>query len=76
MTFDEVDIENDEQANDLFTRYAIDTVYASFAAADNRVRQYTQLLQILQRERDDWAMKIEKARSVMPEYRPVGWLTC
>lgn len=76
MSFDEVDIEEDDQANELFTRYAIDTVYASFAAADNRVRQYTQLLQILQRERDDWAMKIEKARNVMPEYRPVGWLTC
>lgn len=76
MSFDEVDIEEDDQANELFTRYAIDTVYASFAAADNRVRQYTQLLQILQRERDDWAMKIEKACNVMPEYRPVGWLTC
>ncbi|KAG2749339.1 hypothetical protein P692DRAFT_20778631 [Suillus brevipes Sb2] len=76
MTFDEVDIEDDEHANELFTRYTIDTVYASYAAALNRVRQYTQLLQILQREADDWASKVEKAKHVMPEYTPVGWLTC
>ncbi|KAG1774497.1 hypothetical protein EV702DRAFT_1240731 [Suillus placidus] len=36
MTLDEVDIEEDEQANELFTRYTIDTVYASLAAAENR----------------------------------------
>lgn len=76
MTLDEVDIEDDEQANELFTRYTIDTVYASYAAAQNRVRQYTQLLQILQREVDDWASKVEKAKHVMPGYMPVGWLTC
>ncbi|KAG2739891.1 hypothetical protein P692DRAFT_20342071 [Suillus brevipes Sb2] len=76
MTFDEVDIEEDEHANELFTRYTIDTVYASYAAAQNRLRQYTQLLQILQREVDDWASKVEKAKHVMPEYMPVGWLTC
>ncbi|KAG2738249.1 hypothetical protein P692DRAFT_20882841 [Suillus brevipes Sb2] len=70
MTFDEVDIEEDDNANELFTRYTIDTVYASYAAAQNRVRQYTQLLHILQREADDWASKIEKAKNVMPEYRP------
>jgi len=76
MSLDEVDIEEDDQANELFTRYTIDTVYASFAAAENRVRQYTQLLHILRWERDDWALKIEKAHNVMLEYRPVGWLTC
>ncbi|KAG2109000.1 uncharacterized protein F5147DRAFT_773336 [Suillus discolor] len=48
IMLDEVDIQDDEHANELFTRYTIDTVYASYAAAQNRVRQYTQLLQILQ----------------------------
>lgn len=67
---------SDEQANELFTRYTIDTFYASYATAQNRVRQYTQLLQILQREVDDWASKVEKAKHVMPGYMPVGWLTC
>ncbi|KAG2745116.1 hypothetical protein P692DRAFT_20877396 [Suillus brevipes Sb2] len=66
MTFDEVEIEEEDHANELFTRYTIDTVYASHAAAQKRVRQYTQLLHILQREVDDWASKIEKANHVMP----------
>jgi len=47
MSLDEVNIEVDDQANELFTRYTIDTVYASFAAAENQVCQYTQLLHIL-----------------------------
>lgn len=76
ISLDEVDIEEDDHANELFTRYTIDMVYASYAAAQNRVRQYTQLLHILQREADDWASKIEKANNVMPDYKPVGWLTC
>ncbi|KAG0692349.1 hypothetical protein DFH29DRAFT_1008803 [Suillus ampliporus] len=37
MTLDEVDIEEDEQANELFTRHTIDTVYASYAAVRNQV---------------------------------------
>jgi hypothetical protein len=76
MTFDEVEIEEEDHANELFTRYTIDTVYASHAAAQKRVRQYTQLLHILQREVDDWASKIEKANHVMPGYKPVDCLTC
>ncbi|KAG2757576.1 hypothetical protein P692DRAFT_20711625 [Suillus brevipes Sb2] len=76
MTLDEIDIEADEEQTEIFTRYTIDAVCASHAAARNRVRQYTQLAKIYQREADDWAVKLEKAGYVMPDYKPVWWTSC
>lgn len=68
------DIEpNDEDQDKLFTQYTINTVYASYAAAQHRLRQYSQLMTLLQREVDEWAAKVEKASDIMPEYKPV-WL--
>jgi hypothetical protein len=76
MTLDEIDIPADEEQTEIFTRYTIDAVCASYAAARNRVRQYTQLAKIYQREADDWAIKLEKAEYVMPDYKPVWWTAC
>jgi hypothetical protein len=46
-------IEPDEDDQDLlFIQLSVDTVYASYAAAHNRVRQYTQLLTLLKRDEE------------------------
>ncbi|KAG1801444.1 uncharacterized protein HD556DRAFT_1438471 [Suillus plorans] len=72
MSLDDIDL-GDEAQDKLFTQYTINTVYASYSAAQHRVRQYTHLLELLQREVDEWAMKVEKASHIMPDYKPV-WL--
>jgi hypothetical protein len=76
MTLDEIDIQGAEELTQIFTRHTIDAVYASYAAAQHRVRQYTQLAKIYQREADDWAVKIEKAAHMMPDYKPVWGTLC
>ncbi|KAG1770766.1 hypothetical protein EDD22DRAFT_843114 [Suillus occidentalis] len=68
MALDGIDLDDDDQ-DLLFIQYSLDTVYASYAAAQNRVRQYTQLLTLLKREEDMWAERVEKAKYVLPEYR-------
>jgi len=68
MSLDVVNSEDDRQ-DLLFAQLSVDTVYASYAAAQNRVRQYTQLLALLKREEELWAQKVEKARLVLPEYK-------
>jgi hypothetical protein len=72
MELDGIDLAEDEEDR-LFTQLSVDTVYASYAAAQNRVRQYTQLLMLLKREEDLWAQRVEKARDVLPEYKS-RWL--
>lgn len=72
MSLDDIDL-GDEAQDRLFTQYTINTVYASYSAAQHRVRQYTHLLELLRREVDEWAMKVEKASHIMPDYKPV-WL--
>ncbi|KAG2739246.1 hypothetical protein P692DRAFT_20756384, partial [Suillus brevipes Sb2] len=68
-------IEPDEDDQDLlFIQLSVDTVYASYAAAHNRVRQYTQLLTLLKHaslysEENLWAERVEKAKYVLPEYK-------
>jgi hypothetical protein len=76
MTLDEIDIEEDDEQTELFTWYTIDAVCASYVAARNRARQYTQLAKIYQREADNWAVKLEKAGHIMPDYKPVWWVAC
>lgn len=76
MTLDEIDIQGAEEQTQIFTRHTIDAVYASYATAQHRVRQYTQLAKIYQREADDWAVKIEKASHIMPDYTPAWGLLC
>ncbi|KAG2152591.1 uncharacterized protein EDB93DRAFT_1102922 [Suillus bovinus] len=71
MTLDEMDIQGAEEQTQIFTWHTIDAVYASYAAAQHRVCQYTQLAKIYQLEADDWAVKIEKANHLMPDYKPV-----
>ena len=46
MSLEEVDQEDDEEDRLFRVQYTIDTVYASYAAAEIRVRQYTQLLHL------------------------------
>jgi hypothetical protein len=70
MSLDGIAMSQDEQ-DMLFTQYTVDTVIASYVAAQHRVRQYTQLLKLLRREEDEWAEKILKARYVMPDYQPL-----
>ncbi|KAG1745576.1 hypothetical protein EDD22DRAFT_958490 [Suillus occidentalis] len=70
MTLD--GIEPDEDDEDLlFIQLSVDTVYASYAAAQNRVRQYTQLLTLLKCEEVLWAERVEKAKNVLPEYKSI-----
>ncbi|KAG1751986.1 hypothetical protein EDD22DRAFT_957688 [Suillus occidentalis] len=71
MSLDEVDTDPDH--NKQFLIYTINAVYASYAAAQHRVRQYSQLLTILKREEDEWAGKVEQASDMMPDYKPT-WL--
>jgi hypothetical protein len=68
MTLDGIEPDEDDQ-DLLFIQLSVDTVYASYAAAQNRVRQYTQLLTLLKREEDLWAERVEKAKYVLPEYK-------
>jgi hypothetical protein len=68
MELDGIDLEEDDHDR-AFTRLSLDTVYASHAAAHNRVLQYTKLLMLLKREEELWAERVEKARYVMPEYK-------
>ncbi|KAG2082313.1 hypothetical protein BD769DRAFT_1398487 [Suillus cothurnatus] len=69
MSLDDIESNEDEQDR-LFTEFTINTVYASYAAAQSRVRQYTQLLALLRREEDEWARKVEKASNILPDYKP------
>ncbi|KAG1896064.1 uncharacterized protein F5891DRAFT_1193506 [Suillus fuscotomentosus] len=61
MSLDRLDRDEDDQ-DQLFIQLSVDTVYASYVAARNRVQQYTQLLILLKREEDLWAQRVEKAR--------------
>lgn len=69
MSLDGIDIVNDEQ-DTLFAKYSVDTVYCSYFAARNRVRQYTQLLALLKREENAWLQRVEKAKYALPGYKP------
>ncbi|KAG1766257.1 CHAT domain-containing protein [Suillus occidentalis] len=69
MALDDIESNEDDQDR-LFTEYTINTVHASYAAAQSRVRQYTQLLALLRREEDEWARKVEKANNILPHYKP------
>ncbi|KAG1850823.1 hypothetical protein DFJ58DRAFT_842322 [Suillus subalutaceus] len=68
MDLDGIDLAEDDEDR-MFAQLSVDTVYASYAAAQNRVRQYTQLLMLLKREEELWAQRVEKARYVLPEYK-------
>ncbi|KAG1717532.1 uncharacterized protein EDB91DRAFT_1090887 [Suillus paluster] len=68
MSLDDVDIEEDDQ-NLLFTQYTIETVQASHLAAQTCVKQYAKLLQLLQREADEWGRRVEKASLVLPNFK-------
>ncbi|KAG1902235.1 uncharacterized protein F5891DRAFT_1186815 [Suillus fuscotomentosus] len=68
MALDRIDDDDDDQ-DLLFIQLSLDTVYASYAAAQNRVQQYTQLLTLLKCEEDLWAQRVEKAKYVLPEYQ-------
>jgi len=72
MELDGIDLEEDEHDR-MFIQLSVDTVYASHAAAHNRVIQYTKLLMLLKREEELWAQRVEKARLVLPEYKS-RWL--
>lgn len=69
MSLDGIDMEDDEQ-DALFAKYSVDTVYLSYLAAWNRVRQYTQLLALLKREETAWLQRVEKAKYAVPGYKP------
>jgi hypothetical protein len=69
MSLDGIDMEDDEQ-DVLFAKYSVDSVYLSYMAARNRVRQYTQLLTLLKREESAWLQRVEKAKYVVPGYKP------
>jgi hypothetical protein len=66
MDIDGIDTDDEDR---LFIQQCVETVFASYAAAQNRVRQYTQLLTLLKREEALWAERIEKAKYVLPEYK-------
>ncbi|KAG2746929.1 hypothetical protein P692DRAFT_20875615 [Suillus brevipes Sb2] len=69
MSLDGIDMEDDEQ-DALFAKYSVDTVYLSYLAARNQVRQYTQLLALLKREENAWLQRVEKAKYAVPGYKP------
>ncbi|KAG1759739.1 hypothetical protein EDD22DRAFT_849044 [Suillus occidentalis] len=68
MALDGIQMDEDDQ-DELFIQLSVDTVYASYAAAQNRVWQYTQLLELLKREEILWAERVEKAKYVLPDYK-------
>ncbi|KAG2085074.1 hypothetical protein BD769DRAFT_1397428 [Suillus cothurnatus] len=61
VALDGIEVEDDEQ--DVLLKFATDTVFANYIAAQQRVRQYTQFLIILRREEDAWAQRLEKVSS-------------
>ncbi|KAG1905075.1 uncharacterized protein F5891DRAFT_976635 [Suillus fuscotomentosus] len=69
MSLDDIELNEDDQDR-LFTEYTINTVHASYAAAQSRVQQYTQLLTLLRCKEDEWARKVEKAKNILPHYKP------
>lgn len=69
MALDGIETPADEQ-DALFTKLCIETVYSSYLAAQNRVRQYTQFLMLLKREEDAWAQRASRACCLMPDYKP------
>ncbi|KAG1893009.1 uncharacterized protein F5891DRAFT_1196979 [Suillus fuscotomentosus] len=69
MSVDGIKEQVDEQ--DILLARTIETVFANYAAAQDRVRQYTQFLTILKSEEDAWAERFQEASSVMPGYEPV-----
>lgn len=59
LSLDGIEIINNEQ-DDLFTMYSIDTVHSSYLAAKNRVRQYTQFVVLLKCSEEAWAQKLQE----------------
>jgi hypothetical protein len=60
LSLDGIDTNDDEQ-DQLFTMYSIDTVHCSYMAAQSRVRQYTQFVALLERIERAWADKVQEA---------------
>jgi hypothetical protein len=75
LSIDDVEVDANEQFNSIFTQCTVDTIFSSYATAQNRVHQQSQVLHMLQREADEWAQKAEKAIGLIPEYQPIGWLS-
>ncbi|KAG1770727.1 hypothetical protein EDD22DRAFT_43374 [Suillus occidentalis] len=59
LSLDGIEMINNEQ-DDLFAMYSIDTVYSSYLAAKSRVRQYTQFVVLLKRSEEAWAQKLQE----------------
>ncbi|KAG2757069.1 hypothetical protein P692DRAFT_20712704 [Suillus brevipes Sb2] len=59
LSLDGIEMINNEQ-DDLFTMYSIDTVHSSYLAAKSRVRQYTQFVVLLKRSEEAWAQKLQE----------------
>jgi hypothetical protein len=62
-------LEYDEE-DTLFIKQLIDAVYSNYLASQNRVRQYTNFLTMLEREEEAWAERFKRASSLMPDYKP------
>jgi hypothetical protein len=45
---------------DFLIQFTIEAIYAGHAAARRRVKQYTQLLRLLQREADEWLRRCHR----------------
>jgi hypothetical protein len=73
MTLDTMEVEDDEH-DTLFTKYSIETVYSSYVAATNRVRQYSKFVELLKRDEAAWKQRAERACCLLPDYKPKGWL--
>jgi len=72
LSIDNVEVDVNEQFDRAYSHYTIDTIFSSYAAAQNRVLQQSEVLHLLQREADEWAKKVQKAIDLMPEYQPSG----
>ncbi|KAG0699958.1 hypothetical protein DFH29DRAFT_1001514 [Suillus ampliporus] len=72
MALDGIKLKEDGE-DQLFTQRSIDMVYFSYTTAHNCVLQYTQLLMLLKRDENLWAQRVEKAKGVMPKYKPAWW---
>ncbi|KAG2109694.1 uncharacterized protein F5147DRAFT_652284 [Suillus discolor] len=70
VSLDEIEGQVDEQ--DVLLVNTVHTVFANYAAAQCRVRQYTHFLTILKREEDAWLQRFQKACSVMLGYEPAS----
>jgi hypothetical protein len=75
LSIDDVEVDVNDQFNSVFTQHTIDAIFSSYAAAQNRVYQQSDVLRMLQREADEWAQKVKKAIALLPEYQPIGWLS-